>query len=114
MATPSAQQYFGSCNHKADEPLTQGAVVLSGATAGVAFWIWALPVDTIKTWIQNGTARNLRHALAQITTRTKLAQLFRGWPMAYGRGAPSAAITVSTYSAAYQFLNDKSQTVVDD
>ena len=85
----------------------KAVVILSGALAGVSFWLWALPVDTMKTWIQNGTASNLSDAV-RISQRNGLAQsipsLFRGWQVAYSRGAPSAAITVFTYSVAFQFL----------
>jgi hypothetical protein len=92
-----------------DQPPSSTVVVTSGALAGVAFWLWALPIDTMKTWIQSGTARNLRHAfeLSQSQGIDKIIpSLFRGWQLAYGRGAPSAAITVTTYSLASSFLNE--------
>lgn len=82
-------------------------VVCSGAFAGVSFWLWALPVDTMKTWIQNGTAQDLRDASRLALRQGALGgiqSLSRGWQVAYGRGAPSAAITVTTYSLAHQFL----------
>ena len=89
-----------------DSPQT-GVVIFSGAIAGVSFWLWALPIDTMKTWIQNGTARNLSDAIC-MSQRNGLAQsipsLFRGWQVAYSRGAPSAAITVLSYSLAFQYL----------
>eukprot|EP00980_Cylindrotheca_fusiformis_P008260 scaffold1736_cov127-Cylindrotheca_fusiformis.AAC.74 len=82
-------------------------VLCSGALAGVSFWLWALPVDTMKTWIQNGSANNMTDA-AKLSLSGGLVggirSLSRGWQMAYGRGAPSAAITVTTYSLVYQFL----------
>jgi hypothetical protein len=90
-----------------EQPPTRSSVILSGAAAGVSFWLWALPIDTMKTWIQSGTAKNLRHALQLSQAQGvlhSLPALFRGWQMAYGRGAPSAAITVTTYSLAYQYL----------
>lgn len=83
------------------------ALIVSGACAGVSFWIFGLPLDTMKTWIQNGTARNLHHAW-QLSQRggftNGLISLNRGWQVAYGRGAPAAAITVTTYSLAFTFL----------
>ncbi|MGK3755677.1 MAG: solute carrier family 25 carnitine/acylcarnitine transporter 20/29 [Bacillariaceae sp.] len=91
------------------QPPSTPIVILSGALAGVSFWLWALPVDTMKTWIQNGTATNMRHAL-EISQRQGFAQsiqsLFRGWQVAYSRGAPSAAITVLTYSLVSQHLQE--------
>jgi solute carrier family 25 carnitine/acylcarnitine transporter 20/29 len=93
-----------------DQPPSSTAVVASGALAGVAFWLWALPIDTMKTWIQSGVADNLKHAL-EISQRQGMRQtipnLIRGWQVAYGRGAPSAAITVTTYSLVHQYLNQQ-------
>jgi hypothetical protein len=90
-----------------NRPPQMALLILSGALAGVSFWLWALPVDTMKTWIQNGTARNLSDAV-RISQRNGFAQsipsLFRGWQVAYSRGAPSAAITVLTYSLVFQHL----------
>ena len=84
-------------------------VILSGAFAGVAFWIWALPIDTMKTWIQNGAATNLKDAF-RISQRhgfmNSIPSLFRGYEVAYLRGAPSAAITVLTYSLVFQNLEE--------
>jgi len=90
-----------------NRPPQTAVVIFSGALAGVSFWLWALPVDTMKTWIQNGSAQNLSDAV-RISQRNGLAQsipsLFRGWQVAYSRGAPSAAITVLTYSLTFQYL----------
>lgn len=90
-----------------NRPPQKAVVILSGALAGVSFWLWALPIDTMKTWIQNGTVRNLSDAVC-MSQRNGLAQsipsLFRGWQVAYSRGAPSAAITVLSYSLASQYL----------
>ena len=90
-----------------DGYLSKSSVVLSGATAGVSFWLWALPVDCWKTWIQSGKARDLSHAmeLSRKDGLKSLSLLFRGWQVAYGRGAPAAAITVTTYSLAYRYLS---------
>ena len=94
-----------------NQPPQTTVVIFSGALAGVSFWLWALPIDTMKTWIQNGTARNLSDAV-YISQRNGLAQsvpsLFRGWQVAYSRGAPSAAITVLSYSLAFQYFQDLS------
>lgn len=93
-----------------DQPLSTASLVVSGATAGMAFWLWALPIDTCKTWIQSGTASNLTHAL-QLSQRNGFWQsvpsLFRGWQVAYARGAPSAAITVASYSLIFQHLQQQ-------
>ena len=77
--------------------------IISGAAAGVAYWLWALPVDTIKTWIQTGTCSNWRQAI-QLAQHYGMSSLFSGYQVAYVRGVPSAAITVTTYSFVYQWL----------
>ncbi|CAJ1942376.1 unnamed protein product [Cylindrotheca closterium] len=82
-------------------------VLLSGALSGIAFWVWALPIDTMKTWIQNGTAKNMREAVVLASRKGatgSMLALTRGWEVAYGRGAPSAAITVATYTSTYHYL----------
>mmetsp|Transcript_10370 Transcript_10370/g.24702 ORF Transcript_10370/g.24702 Transcript_10370/m.24702 type:complete len:378 (+) Transcript_10370:197-1330(+) len=90
-----------------NRPPSTSVVIFSGAMAGLSFWLWALPVDTMKTWIQNGTACNLSDAVRMSQHRGLLRSfpsLFRGWQVAYSRGVPSAAITVVTYSLASQHL----------
>jgi hypothetical protein len=90
---------------KGEQP-TLGVTVLSGACAGLGFWAIALPLDTAKTWVQNGTATSAREAvMASIMSHGYLRtgqQLCRGWQVAFGRGAPSAAITISTYEYFYR------------
>ncbi len=89
-------------------PPSKPVLIASGALAGVSFWIVSLPLDTMKTWIQNGNAKNLQHAWHLSQQRgfiNGIASLNRGWQVAYGRGAPAAAITVTTYSMVYNFLN---------
>ena len=92
---------------------SRSTVVISGGIAGLAFWLWSLPLDTMKTWIQDGRARNLRHAieLSQKSGFWKgIPLLFRGWQVAYGRGIPAAAISVTGFTYVYDSLNE---TVVD-
>ncbi|KAL3910074.1 MAG: hypothetical protein SGILL_007835 [Bacillariaceae sp.] len=89
---------------------TTSTIILSGAAAGVAYWLWALPIDTCKTWIQSGTAANLSHAIEMSQgggLMNSIPSLFRGWQVAYTRGAPSAAITVTTYSFVMQHLEQQ-------
>jgi solute carrier family 25 (mitochondrial carnitine/acylcarnitine transporter), member 20/29 len=87
-------------------------IVLSGALAGLAYWVAALPMDAVKTWIQSSdvTAETLsvRDAIHKIYSEHGLVgvlqRLNRGWQVAYGRGIPSAAITITTYSLIYDHL----------
>ena len=84
-------------------------VMLSGGLAGLAFWLWSLPLDTMKTWIQDGKARDLRCAfeLSQRNGfRNSIPLLFRGWQVAYGRGIPAAMISVTGFTYMYDTLNE--------
>jgi solute carrier family 25 (mitochondrial carnitine/acylcarnitine transporter), member 20/29 len=80
--------------------------IVAGACAGIGFWIVALPLDTIKTWIQEGqSARHvLLDSLRQHGWKQTVKKLCRGWQMAFGRGAPSAAITLCTYDIVHNEL----------
>lgn len=79
--------------------------VTSGGMAGLAFWVAALPMDTAKTLIQSSdinsrtTVREtVRNIFASKGLSRGMQRFFRGWQIAYSRGAPSAAITISVYS----------------
>jgi solute carrier family 25 carnitine/acylcarnitine transporter 20/29 len=95
---------------RGEEKPSIGTSIISGGVAGMAFWVAGLPLDTIKTWVQSsdiGAARTtspmdaLRRIYHEGGGRAVVGRLFRGWQVAYGRGIPSAAITVSVYSWVY-------------
>jgi hypothetical protein len=83
------------------------ATFVSGAAAGMAFWTIALPLDSLKTNIQSQSfpagvwrGRLLLESLelSRLLVRERgLRYLFRGASVAFGRGIPSAAITLTTY-----------------
>jgi Mitochondrial carrier protein len=83
---------------------------LAGAFAGLAYWVVALPLDAVKTWVQSvdpgsppiPVHSRIRNIYQESGSREVLRQLFRGWQVAYGRGMPSAAITLTVYSLAYR------------
>lgn len=103
-----SQQALSSRIDTPSTPPKKSVLIASGALAGLSFWIVSLPLDTMKTWIQNGNAKNLQHAW-HLSQRegfiNGLISLNRGWQVAYGRGAPAAAITVTTYSLVYTSLS---------
>lgn len=96
--------------------------LLAGSLAGIAFWIWALPIDTIKSNIE----ASFSSAPSKTTTTTTgdtnakysssewqwirslrgkgFIHLLRAWPVALGRGIPSAAVTLTTYDIITQYL----------
>ena len=92
-----------------DAPPSIFVTVLSGVSAGLSFWLSTLPLDTLKTWVQNGTTSSAKEGLVESLQRYGAAgtfqQLTRGWQMAFGRGAPSAAIMVTTYNYTHRYLS---------
>jgi solute carrier family 25 (mitochondrial carnitine/acylcarnitine transporter), member 20/29 len=95
-----------------DEKPSMPVVLFSGGLAGLAYWVTALPLDSIKTWIQSSdismSSLSTRETIRKIYAEHGLVGLFyrlnRGWQVAYGRGIPSSAITIATYSAIYDRL----------
>jgi len=86
-------------------PPTLGATICSGALAGLAYWVAALPLDTVKTWVQSDMAVSATRAV-QMSLRdhgpwVTMHRMTSGYQVAYARGIPSAAITVTTYSFCY-------------
>mmetsp|Transcript_14390 Transcript_14390/g.20274 ORF Transcript_14390/g.20274 Transcript_14390/m.20274 type:complete len:372 (-) Transcript_14390:88-1203(-) len=90
--------------------------VVSGAGAGLAFWCVALPLDTLKTLVQNGASPTATGAFEEMVQKSNhdairvVKQLCKGWQVALGRGLPAAAVTLSTYDYCYRQL-EKSDVV---
>jgi len=89
-------------------PPTIMSTVVSGAMAGLAYWLASLPLDSVKTWVQTDIAES---AIQGVTTSLReqglmktFHRLFAGFQVAYARGIPSAAITVTSYSMCYRTL----------
>ena len=96
--------------------------IAAAACAGIAFWVWALPVDGVKTLFEiknnNVGTRRVDRVITSNSTRAVLASLFdgpggllggtsqllRSWPVALGRGLPSAVITLTTYDTFLEIL----------
>lgn len=87
--------------------------VMSGGLAGLSFWMVALPMDTAKTWIQTASSTeevSVKEVLHKIYSEQGATgvfrRLYRGWQAAFGRSVPSAAITLTSYSLLYQYLQE--------
>jgi hypothetical protein len=102
------QQQQQQQQQRADEKPSLSGTVLSGACAGLGFWAVGLPLDCLKTWVQHGTATSATQALAEsyrkVGFQRTVLRLVQGWPVAFGRGAPSAAITMATYEFCCRYL----------
>ena len=86
--------------------------IFAGGMAGVAFWVYALPIDTIKTILESTEYEKSKSNQISIVRNIKevyqkfgLAYLYRSWPVALGRGLPGAAITLTTYDTIMEYLN---------
>lgn len=62
LTSMSYSQHVMAGHHDTKGPPSKPVLIASGAISGIGFWIVGLPLDTMKTWIQNGSAMNLQHA----------------------------------------------------
>ncbi len=81
--------------------------LLAGSAAGIAYWTWAIPVDTLKTIIESSNAKrfSVKQTIEHFTNN--FSNLYRGLPIAYLRGIPSAAVTLTVYELAIEELKQK-------
>jgi solute carrier family 25 (mitochondrial carnitine/acylcarnitine transporter), member 20/29 len=89
--------------------------MIAGGVAGLSFWLAALPLDTVKTWVQSSdvqcnlsSSQAIRNVIREHGVIGMIHQTHKGWQLAYTRGIPSAAVTISVYSAVYQYLSGRS------
>jgi hypothetical protein len=96
-------------------PLSLATRIAAASTAGVAFWLWALPVDSLKTMVEAGSGGKGSGGLfgATMATLRTLAKeggywrLLRPWPVAISRGVPSAIVTLTTYDFIMEALDSR-------
>jgi len=80
--------------------------ILAGMVAGVCFWTFALPLDTIKSVVQTDTTNSSMTKLVKDRIATQgMGSFFRGWSVAFTRGIPSAAIVFYTFGTVNKWLN---------
>jgi hypothetical protein len=94
----------GDDDHRSKHP-TVGKLA-AGAAAGLGYWVAALPLDTLKTWVQNGTAESASKVLRELVHENGILGTFqrltRAWKIAFGRGMPAAAVTMTSYEYTYK------------
>ncbi|CAM9231194.1 unnamed protein product [Choristocarpus tenellus] len=92
-------------------PQGYGTVLLAGSAAGISFWAVALPFDASKTVIQatklerGQPSPRLWKTMKGLVQEGGVSCLFRGWPVAIGRGIPGAAVTMATYGRVKQAMS---------
>ncbi|GFH60169.1 hypothetical protein CTEN210_16645 [Chaetoceros tenuissimus] len=93
------------------EPSSKINTIGAGMMAGCSYWASSLPLDALKTLVQTGKANSARETFLYLLKRdgatATFKQLYNGWQLAFGRGCPSAAVTLTTYSTAYQFFSTR-------
>jgi solute carrier family 25 (mitochondrial carnitine/acylcarnitine transporter), member 20/29 len=77
-----------------------GLKVFAGSMSGIVFWTWAMPVDTIKTTIES----TINHQSIVPSWSTIFRRSFQALPLAYLRGIPSSAITLTVYDLLIETL----------
>ncbi|EOD40452.1 hypothetical protein EMIHUDRAFT_251148 [Emiliania huxleyi CCMP1516] len=84
-------------------------LMLAGSCAGVLFWCVALPLDCIKSRIQSQPLETSprRSWLAALHSIDGVASLYRGWQVAFGRGIPGAAITLTVHHRALEWITQR-------
>jgi solute carrier family 25 carnitine/acylcarnitine transporter 20/29 len=92
------------------------ATLLAGGLAGVANWIVAIPIDTLKSNLQvSTTPGNYPHGIRSVwkemrLNREPVTSLFRGLTPALLRAFPSNAACFLGYETAMNFLvRDRAQ-----
>ena len=84
-----------------NSPLTHGMC------AGLGFWTVALPFDTVKTLQQTSEKGGDTQARWMQRLVSKPTLVWRGWLVAVMRGLPGAGITVWSYTAALDWIQNR-------
>lgn len=83
-----------------------GALLLSGACGGIAFWCVALPFDAIKSHLQTDTtSKSNLAAIRTLLVDKGPSQLYRGMGVALTRGIPGAAIVFLVQRKSHDILD---------
>lgn len=91
-------------------PLSFPRKVFAASLAGAAFWIYALPVDTVKTLIEASSAKGRlregagRDILQGMWSKGAMRRLLNAYPLAIVRGIPASVVTLLTYDAMLGIL----------
>lgn len=88
------------------QPTDLPSTLLAGSFAGIGFWLWALPLDTVKTVAQmrESDGKTVARVAGELMREGGLSRFFRGWQAAFVRGIPGASVTISVHSFAMQWL----------
>lgn len=86
--------------------LSLPAVIVAGASAGVAMWIPVFPVDTIKSRLQSAEGRpTIGGTISGVYKRGGIKAFFPGFGPALARAVPANAATFVGVELAHKFFN---------
>jgi hypothetical protein len=91
MSKSFCKQYAGDHDMNGNVSLTTSFI--SGAVAGISFWLIALPFDTLRTLTQS--SQSSFYYITRI--KRKPWMLYRGLRIAAARAVPGAGVTVVTF-----------------
>ena len=95
------------------KPLCFQKKVFAASLAGAAFWVYALPVDTVKTLVEasasTGAGAGSKSSFRSIAAALRESQggmshMMMAYPMALLRGVPASIVTLLTYDAVIELL----------
>jgi hypothetical protein len=85
--------------HLVESPMI--TVPVSGACAGIAYWTWSLPFDSVKTLMQTSTC-SFREAWSKVNVK----QMYKsGYTICLARGIPGAAITFTVQTTLSNWID---------
>jgi hypothetical protein len=79
-------------------------ILVSGACGGCAFWLVALPMDTVKSIIQTSNHVSLTNVVSDILRSRGIKGFYRGLDVAIARGIPAAAIVFLVNQRVTRYL----------
>lgn len=89
------------------------ALLASGSTGGIAYWLACYPLDVVKSRIQlrptppSGTpVRYIAHEIRAIVSESGVAGLFRGLTPSLLRSIPAAASTFAAFELTREYLRE--------
>ena len=113
LAFHQAKQQLSSFSVERDGSLSFQQRVFAASLAGAAFWVYALPVDTLKTLIEaapSGTVSSLGSVLGLLSqSKGGIKRMINAYPLALVRGVPASVVTLLTFDHVLSLLTATSQ-----
>jgi len=100
--------YDDNTNHNTNPLMIHTAG--SAMMGGFGYWAISMPLDSLKTLVQTGNAKSAMGAVKVLVETDGwyhgIRSLYRGWQVAFGRGSPSAAVSLLTYTTIFRYISN--------